>query len=149
MSSGTEIIQEALGEIGAHSVASPAPAESVSVGMAVLNSMLQQWFDIGIDLGIMPLKNPGDELGEPMGARMGIVKNLAIVLAPKFDNGVSVVSQDLAKQSRNTYGQIRKMYQSITIPKKTVSSLMPLGSGHDRWVGRERTFAGDDFKLDG
>lgn len=150
MSSGTSVIQDALQEIGAHSVLSPASPESISVGMRVLNSMIEQWASLGIDMGTVPLKNPGDELSEPLGARNGIVKNLAVVMAPKFDNGDNVVSMSLQKEANSGYRFIRRMYQVITIPQKTVSSTMPMGANNSRLRGYNRkTFAGKDKKIDG
>ena len=92
MSDGTVIIKAALKEIGAHSIAAPADPESVEVGMNTLNSMLQIWLSQGIDLGIVPLETPGDELSEPLETTQAIIDNLAIGLAPNFDNGDNVVA---------------------------------------------------------
>ena len=79
MSAGTEIIQEALRKIGAHSEVSPASAESILVGKSALNSMLEMWLSKGIDFGFAPLDAPGDDLSEPPDTRNGISSNLAIM----------------------------------------------------------------------
>jgi len=132
MSSGTEIIQTALQRIGVHSVAAPASPEAIVSGKDMLNSMLQMWQSIGVELGAVPLNAPGDELGEPMDARAGIIDNLAIYMAPEFSNGKQIVSPELSRSARIGYAFIKKMYQSIEIPKKKMSSTMPLGAGSTR-----------------
>lgn len=148
MSSGTDIIQEALGEIGAHSIAAVADPDSIVKGMNVLNSMLQLWLSKGIDLGIVPLDAPGDELSEPLDARTGIVENLAILLAPKFDNGKVVVSQTLKDNARLSKVEIKNLYQVLTIPDKVVSSTLPRGQGNNCGLRLRRVFAGKGATLD-
>lgn len=147
MSSGTEIITEALQKIGAHSVASPASPEAIVTGKNVLNGMLQQWLSVGVDMGVAPLDAPGDELSEPMDARNGIIDSLALMLAPFFSNGKQVVSPELSRSARIGYTFIKKMYQPVAIPQKKVSSTMPMGAGSTRGVWRS-TFADQDRELE-
>lgn len=132
MSSGTEIIHSALRKIGAHSVISPASPESVDAARDTLNSMIQSWLSKGIDMGCLPLKAPGDELNEPLDAKHDIISNLAVMLAPEFDNGKVVVSATLQRQAVAGLRSIRKLYQTITVPAKKVSSNMTMGAGSTR-----------------
>ena len=132
MSIGTKIIEAALKEIGAHSIAAPADPESVEVGKETLNSMLQLWLSQCIDLGIVPLDDPGDELGEPDDTRQVIIDNLAIALAPNFDNGDNVVSAELRNAGRRGFNRVKGLYQKLTIPDKVVSSTLPRGAGNRR-----------------
>ena len=138
MSSGTKIIESALKLIGAHSIAAPADAESVELGMETLNSMLQLWLSKQIDLGISPLDAPGDEVDEPLDSTQAIIDNLAVALGPNFDNGGEVVSQTLRVNANNGYNSIKSLYQVFTIPDKVVSSTLPRGAGNRSG----RTFAG-------
>lgn len=140
MSSGTAIIEDALREIAAHSSASPADPESITLGMRVLNSMLSLWLSRNIQLGVTPLSVPGDELNEPPDVRNGIVSNLAIYLAPNFDNGQVVVSGDLRTRAHLDFIQIKALYQRLTIPKKVVSSTLPVGAGNQRGFNRRAFF---------
>lgn len=137
MSAGTEIIEFALKEIGANSIAAPADAESIVIGRDTLNSMLQMWLSIGIDLGIVPLDAPGDELGEPLDATQAIIDNLAVELAPNFDNGKVVVSPTLRNNARRNYETIKSLYQTLSIPDKVLSSTLPRGAGNTRGVRRQ------------
>lgn len=132
MSSGTTIIELALKEIGAHSIVAPADSESIVTGMSVLNSMLQLWLSQAIDLGIVPLQAPGDELGEPLDARQAIIDNLAVAVSPNFDNGNNIVSPALRAAANRGYTSIENLYQIVTIPNKVVSSTLPRGAGNDR-----------------
>lgn len=141
MSSGTSIIQDSLEEIGAHSILAPANPEAIEKGRVKLNSMLQLWLSRGIRLGHTPLDAAGDELSEPGDSRNAIVANLALELAPSFDNGRNVVSQALLNNARNTFDEIKKIYRVIEIPVKVISSTTPLGAGF-RHTFNQRIFKG-------
>jgi len=128
MTVGTKIIDRALEHIGARSVVSPANPESVQTGKDVLNGMIARWQDDGIDMGCVPLKEPGSELSEPLGARNGIEFNLAIELIPLFPG--ANVSPMLVASANKTYNEIRRRWRTITIPKATVRGTYPRGQGN-------------------
>jgi len=140
MTIGTDIILDALENIGAHSNIAPASPTSIERGMKYLNSMLELWLSQNIQIGFTPLKAPGDELNEPPDTTNGIESNLAILLAPKFSNAVSVVSVDLKTNARIQLIQIKRIYEKITVPKKVVSSTLPTGSGNQRNSSNRRYF---------
>lgn len=148
MSEGTDIIKDALRKIGAHSQVSPAEPETIVETMQTLNSMLQLWRSWGIMQDLVPLENPGEELGEPADARNAIVDNLAIQSAPNFDNGKVVVSETLKINARVGFDYIETLYQKLTIPRKVPSSNLPKGAGNYRGI-RRRVFFGEDSALDG
>lgn len=147
MSTGTIIIQDALKRIGAHSLLSPAPPEAIESGLNALNTMIEEWIDIGIQIGVVPLSVAGDDLNEPPAARLAIVNNLAIAVAPEFDSGKVIVSDTLARRARAGYLQTKKMYQSLTIPDKVVSSTLPVGQGNSR-AANSRTFFQEGETID-
>ena len=133
MSSGTELIQEALQQIGAFSLAAPDNPESIELGKNKLNSLIQVWLSDCIDMGATPIDAAGDEVSEPLDARNAIVDNLSVMLAPSFDNGPTgkpVVSQVLAANARAGYGRVKAIYWTGSIPLKVVSSTLPLGAGN-------------------
>ena len=148
MSTGTEIIEDALGEIGVHSVAAPANPESIELGMRKLNSMCETWLSKDIKIGFTPLKLPGDNLNEPADVRNGIVSNLALLLAPSFSNGRQVVSPALKSAANVGFRQIQRLYQRLEVPNKIVSSTLPTGQGNKRFH-RSRAFFGKDATIDG
>ena len=130
MSTGTDIIRDALSEIGVVSVVSPAAPETIEAGRKKLNSMLELWLSKNIVLGTRPLDVAGDELSEPADARNAIVTNLALELAPLFDNGKQIVSPNLRSNARRNYVNIRRLYGRVMVPEKVLSSTTPLGAGN-------------------
>ena len=136
MTTGTIIIQDALQQIRAHSIASPAKPASIDLGLRILNSMLAFWLSQNIRLGVSPLKVVGDNLGEPLDATNVIVANLSLWLAPHFDNSEKIVSRSLERSANRGFGHLCTLYQEVSIPAKVISSTAPLGQGNIR------TFAG-------
>lgn len=129
MSTGTDLIEKALMEIGAHSVVSPAPPESINIGLGKLNAMLQQWTSESIAMEVVPLRAAGEQLGEPADATDAIIYNLAIRLAPSFD---APVSPDLRGLAQSTYSTIKALYRKVTIPRLVPTGTLPKGSGHSK-----------------
>lgn len=148
MSTGTAIIERALQGIGAHSIVAPASPASIVLGMEKLNSMLEMWLSQNINIGFTPLNVPGDELNEPNDTTNGIISSLSLLLAPFFDNGKQIVSAELKRNARVGYVNIKNLYQKISVPKKGVSSTLPVGAGNQRW-GNSRTFFRKGGTLDG
>jgi len=140
MSTGTTIIERALQRIGAHSAVSPASPASIILGMERLNSMLEMWLSQGIVIGVTGLAVPGDELNEKPDTKNGVIDKLALSLAPDFDNGKQIVSQQLRDDARMNFAHIKNVYQQISIPDKVVSSTLPVGAGNSQGVNRRVFF---------
>tara|TARA_R110002096_G_scaffold315227_2_gene509442 strand:+ start:4196 stop:4672 length:477 start_codon:yes stop_codon:yes gene_type:complete len=83
----------------------------------------------GISLGYTEVSNLGDIVTIPAGAMMGLVKNLAIMLAPQYDVPVSA---DLAMAARDAMDAMRKLGSEM-IPSQMPCTL-PVGSGNE-WQG--------------
>ena len=130
MSAGTEIISDALKLIGAVKRGQSINEEDIIIARDTLNSMLHTWLTKNIDIGFTPLDAPGDELSEPQDTRNGITSNLAIKMAPYFDNGRTVVSVDLKNRATFELQEIKATYQKIQIPLKIASSTLPIGQGN-------------------
>jgi hypothetical protein len=138
MSSGTFIIQSALKKIGGHSIAQAALPETIEDGANILNSWLQMQLSQGVDLGIIPLEEPGEELGEPLDSTNAIIDNLALELSPDFDNGENIVSPRLRANAAIGLAFLKRKYQKSKIPEKVVSSTLPLGAGGRTGFRRRR-----------
>lgn len=138
MSSGTSIIHDALKKIGVYSVAQKPQEESITTARDMLNGMIQEWLTQGIDMKVMPLSAPGDELNEPADARNGIIANLAVLCAPDFNAPVSL---GLNNEAKRGYRHIKKFYQPVVIPDKVASSTLPRGAGNSTYL-QQRTFNG-------
>jgi len=132
MTIGTVLIEDALRRIGAHSIASPAEPETIVDGMDILNSMLQNWMSWGLNIQTIPIAEPGEEVSEPIDAKNAIIDNLAVLMSPNFDNGISVVSEQLRTNARMGFNQVKTLYTKFTIPNKVPSSTLPLGAGNSK-----------------
>ena len=136
MSTGTELIEDALKEIQVLSVATPSSPEQITHGLDKLNSMIQLWLSWGIKMQTVPITEPGEDLCEPEDARNAIVTNLAISLAAAYR---AEVVGTLRNDARLSLEMIKSLYQEISIPEKVVSSTTPRGAGNK--PGRyEKTF---------
>lgn len=150
MTTGTILVERALGAIGVHSVASPAAPEAINLGFDRLKSMLELWLSDGITFGYTPPEVPGDDINEPPDVTSAITDNLAIDVAPYFDNGKNIVSPQLAQNARRNFGKVRNLYHSLTIPDKVVSSTLIRGAGNQRrGFIQGRTFFGRGETLGG
>jgi len=134
MSTGIEIIKDALGEIGQDSEQTEAQAIDLAKGLRKLNSMLAIWETWDIDMKITPIDVAGDELSEPLDARNGIVQMLALELAPPYANGGNIVSPQLQANANRNFEFIRGKYGigNPDRPKRKVSSTLPRGAGNTR-----------------
>lgn len=135
MTTGTKIIERALTHIGVNSPLKSVNPESVTQGMDTLNSLIASWQDEGIEMGAVPLKTPGQELSEPLGARNGIEFNLAVIMAPDFPS--ATISPFVLRQASIGFNDIKINWQILTIPKKKTRGTLPMGQGNRR---RERNF---------
>lgn len=147
MSIGTAIITSALQKIGVHNVNTPASPESIILTMENLNSMLELWRSRNIQFGFVPLKAPGNDLGEPRDVRNGIISQLALYVAPDFDNGGNIVSPALQNRAELDFIEIKRLYQRLTVPNREISSVTPRGQGNQRGI-LSRNFTGPGFILD-
>ena len=138
MSTGTEIIQDALSHIGAHSPIKPASPEAIEIGRRILNSLIARWADDDINFGSVPLQASGDELSEPIGLTSAIVFNLSIELHPLFPG--SQVSPFLSTNAIKTYQDMRSKVQVINIPKQVVRKTLPKGQGNKNTRYEDHTF---------
>jgi hypothetical protein len=141
MSTGTIIIQNAFREIQFDSPNTAADSGDYVAAVPYLNSMIAKWLGQNMDLGCSTLSVAGDELNEPMDCTTGIIKSLAIILAPSSGGGV--VTPELIQSQRIEFEYI-KFYYGINFnkPLKKLSSTTPMGAGNTRGT-RPRIFLGD------
>lgn len=146
MSTGTQIIQGAAQKIGVHSPVDPMNAESLVVGLEILNSMLQLWQSQAIKFDFVPIETPGEDLFEPPDVTNALKNNLAVAMAPDFQDAQPTVSLELKEQAKSDYEWIKTLYQVFTIPNKIASSLLPRGAGNSKGIFR-KVFTGTDGTI--
>ena len=130
MSTGTELIFDALAQLGVRSVQSTQSPEALAIGLRVLNSMTQLWISRNIRVGLTPIAEAGDEVGEFSDSRNAVVSNLALSLAPYFDNGKRVTSDDLRRTAASDLRYVKGLHRRLTVPQRVLSSTTPLGAGN-------------------
>lgn len=141
MTTGTIIIKRALQKIGASSAVSEPEPEAVQTAFEALNSMIALWTVQGIVIDAAVLAVPGDELGEKSDTTNGVILNLAVLIAPDFDNGSQIVSPTLQVAAVRELQMIKALHQTFTIPKKVVSSTLPKGQGNRVFQFEDAFFA--------
>lgn len=142
MTTGTVIIEDALRQIGAHSLVAPAPAETLDIGFRKLVQMLHEWLSRNIDLGVSPLEVVGDALNEPPDATNAITSNLAIAMAPMFGGGSIKVTPQLSANAEISRQIVFNLYWNGTVPDKVVSATLPRGQGARIWWTDSTFFGG-------
>lgn len=148
MSSGTALINRALQMIGVRSVVSPATPEDIQLGLELLNGMMEEWLSRNINISVVPLKVAGDDLFEPGDTTNPIIYNLAIQMAPAFDNGQVVVSPNLATNARQGMFTVQALYRIIPEVPKGVSGTLPVGAGNTRGVQQKTFFGPGGFLIE-
>lgn len=147
MTTGTVIIERALEKIGVHSIVAPATPDTIILGKEELNDMLEMWLSDGIQIGFTPLDVPADNLNEANGTKSAIINNLAINLAPSFDNGKSIVSADLKALASSGFRKVQTKFRKFTIPPMVPSSTLPRGQGNTNDFFRQ-PFFGQNAEID-
>lgn len=128
MSAGTDIIISAMKKISVYSPALPTESSNITDGMVSLNGMIDRWYGDRINMKVSPLKAPGGELSEPADAKIGIIANLALEIAPDYPN--AKVSSELRRLANTTYQSILRKYYTVEIPKKKARDTYPKGEGN-------------------
>lgn len=105
--------------------------------------MMELWLSQGIKLGVTPLVAPGDELNESDDVTEVIVDNLSIKLIPLFNNGKQVVTPEVRLNARTGLATLKQLYQSVTVPCKSVSGTLPRGEGGTRGRNPREFFIND------
>lgn len=137
MSTGTEIVEDALRAAKVTSVAVPSEPEDLDTGFERLKSMIQLWLSYGVVLNTNPIAAVGEDFDEPLDARNAIVDNLAVSLAHYYS---IPISPDLANNALVGLNQVKTLYQEFTIPDLVVSSTLPTGAGNSKGIDAKNFF---------
>lgn len=149
MSSGTQLINRAYKKIGVKFNNQDVTAESLEIGREELNSMLEEWQDEGIELNYVPISAPSDETNISQSIENAVVNNLAICLAPYFDDGKNIISPALARKARLGFTRLKKQRKTSTPLTKSISSTAPRGMGNTRGLKPRMFFRGDESLTGG
>lgn len=128
----SQIIQDALLELGVIRVGQTPSAAQQATGVRKLNEMMALWEAEGRRLGYVPVGTATAVLTVPDAAIVGIRTNLAIFMAPSFGASASPELIALADMGLSTV-------QKICVQEIPISTDLPpssdTGSGYDIRIG--------------
>lgn len=120
-----QLIKQSLQEILVQASESPLEADEYRDCIFVLNSFMADLEANGVDLDYTPIDSLSDEITVPAGAIMGLVSNLAILVAPQFGKSVSL---ELVKKAKKGMATIYRLGQTVAITE--YPDTLPRGSGN-------------------
>ena len=121
-----DIIIDALGELVVQAAVADLQPDEVQLAIRYMNRFMFQLDANGIALGYTEVNSVSDTVTIAAGAMMGLVKNLAILLAPQFD---AVVTPELARDASNGLKTMRRLGSSVIA--SSMPCTLPLGSGNE------------------
>jgi len=127
------VVTDILQELVVQGAEQELVADETQTAIRYLNRYMFMIDAQGISLGYTEVSNLGDPITAPSGAIMGMIKNVAIMMAPQYD---VTVSQALASAASEGLAAMRKLARNIQ-PTQLPCTL-PIGSGNE----------GDFFDID-
>jgi hypothetical protein len=135
----TTIVQRALFLIGAHSKINPAPPETITEGVEILNEMLAEWLEEKVNLGAVEATSHTTDIEEPAGT----MSTIRYCLAVEIGDALSIeVPPTVETKAIIKYESLKRRYEAEDepyIPDAELSRLLPLGQGSTRG-SKARTF---------
>ena len=126
MASAGTLVKQILNEINVRESEAPLQADETQDTIFNMNSYMLAQAANGIDLGYTAVSDLGDTVTVPDGALMGIVANVAIMMAPTFGKQVS---QALVVKAKTGLAAMRKL--GVTITASNYPAILPIGSGNE------------------
>jgi hypothetical protein len=124
-----EVIQDILQELVVQGAEADLIADETSTAMRYLNRYMTMLDAKGIRLGYTKVTTLNDNITVADGALMGMIKNVAMMLAPQFDVPISM---DLREQAIEGLTAMRRL--GIDLQPTQMPGTLPIGSGNE-WDG--------------
>jgi len=139
MAKVNEVVIDALEDLVVQADEAPVEASEAAAAIRALNDMMLALEAKGITLGYTVVNDMGDEMTVPEGAIFGIKKNLAVLLAPKYEVPVPPA---LAKAAKD--GMMILVDLAVDITDTEYPCTLPQGSGNDYPGYADTTFYSDE-----
>jgi hypothetical protein len=124
-----EVVQDILQELVVQGAEADLVADETSTAIRYLNRYMTMLAGMGINLGYTKVSTLNDTITIADGAIMGMVKNVAMMLAPQFDVPISM---DLREQAIEGLKAMRKL--GMDLQPTQMPGTLPIGSGNE-WEG--------------
>lgn len=126
MATAAELVTQILNQINVRESEAPIQADEAQDTIFMLNSYMLAQSANGIDLGYTQIHDLGDAVTVPDGALMGVIANVAIMMAPTF--GVNV-SSGLILQAKIGLDAMYKL--GVSMSRSEYPTELPIGSGNE------------------
>jgi hypothetical protein len=120
-----QLLKQSLQEILVQASEAPLEADEYRDCIFVMNTFMADLEANGVDIGYTPVDSLSDVITVPDGAIMGMVSNIAILIAPQFGKAVPF---ELGKKAKKGMSTIYRLGQTVAITE--FPNTMPTGSGN-------------------
>jgi hypothetical protein len=121
-----DVISDSLVELVVQADEQPITASESQSAIRYMNRFMFMLSANGVNLGYTEVSDLGDAITIPSGAIMGLVKNLAILLAPQYD---VPVTQELRVQATEALRAMRRLGTTRQPTQRPCT--LPIGSGNE------------------
>ena len=132
MTTASEMIADALGDILEEQSEAPIQPDDFQKAVRIMNRMVNSW---GLALGYTNVSSASDILTVIPGAELAIQHNLAINLAPSFD---AIPTRELKQTAKKAYDDMLSLV--ISIQPLGLPSTLAKGTGNNRGNWSNNTF---------
>ncbi len=127
MATAAQVVKQILSEINTRASEAPLEPDEIQDTIFHMNTYMFAQAADGVNLGYTAVNNLGDEVTVPDGALMGLIANVAIMMAPTFE---AEVSQALASKAAIGYEAMLKL--GVSMSEAEYPSILPRGSGNEQ-----------------
>lgn len=107
MTIASSLIERSLRLLRVKETGQTVQAVEMNDALAVLNSMLAEWYEAGIGFPIFSIATSSTEVGEDAGDSEAISASLALYLAPEYGKSIS---PELAERIKVSLSRLRLKY---------------------------------------
>ena len=135
-----EVAKDILLEIVALGAEAELEADEIQSTIRSMNRYMTMIDASGINLGYTKVSSLSDTITIPDGAIMGMIKNVALMLAPQYS---AVITPELMMAANEGLKAMRDL--GVELQPTVYPSTLPIGSGNE-WQGNEWShfYPGDD-----
>jgi len=129
-------VRAILQEILVQATEADLEASEVEDTIFYMNNFMTELDANGVNLGYTVVTSVADTITIPAGALNGMIKNVAVQVAPQFDE--AIVSTDLIRQARNSLKIMNVL--GLNLQPAQFPGTLPIGSGNEHNDFNEQHF---------
>lgn len=140
MATGSEILTAALRKLGVTPSESPIEAYEEQDALELLNDMMEEFEESGINFGFVRISNSADTVRIPRGTAGFIKVQLALRLAAEYDE--LQIPPTLAAEAAGSLENVSRILLQNTSPG--FPNTLPIGSGNQIYEDEHQRFFPDE-----